>query len=111
VGGDLGQGVAGAMDQAPLPQAGRERPVEGACQTGRAVADAQQRGTQASADQVGEEVVPGVGGFRRRRCQADEHRFAVGVDAPGGQDWLGRRAGVRLEVAGVQEQVVQPHAG
>jgi hypothetical protein len=102
---------ADTVDQAPLPQAGRERPVERARQTGRAVADPQQRGAQASADQVGEEVVPGVGRLRCCRCQADEHRLAIDIDAPGGQDRLGRGARVHLEVAGIKEQVVQPHPG
>ena len=99
------------MDQAPLAQAGRERPVEGADEPGGAVAYPQQRRTQATLLEVGEEVVPGVGGLRRRWRQAHEHRLAVGVDAPGGQDRLGRCAGVHLEVAGVQEQIIQPHPG
>jgi hypothetical protein len=58
------------MHQAPLPQGARERPVERARQPGRAVTDPQQRGTQATADQVSEEVVPGVGRLRGRRRQA-----------------------------------------
>jgi hypothetical protein len=43
VGRHLGQGVAGSVDQTPLAQAGRERPVKGAGEPGGAVADPQQR--------------------------------------------------------------------
>jgi hypothetical protein len=109
MGGHLGQGVAGSVDQTPLAQAVGECPVEGAGQPGGAVADPQQRCPQATLLEVGQEVVPGVGGLRCRGRQTHEYRFAVDIDAPGGQYRLGRRAGVHLEVAAVQEQVVQPH--
>jgi hypothetical protein len=57
----LGQGIAGAVDQAPLAQAGWKRPVEGAGQPRSAVADRKQRHPQPAMGQIGEEVVPGVG--------------------------------------------------
>ena len=76
-------------------------------QPGRAVADDQQRAGQAPVLQIGEEVVPGVGGLAGARRQADERGLAVGGDAPGGQHRLGRGAGVHPEEAGVQEQVIQ----
>ena len=69
MGGHLGQGVAGAVDQTPLAQAGRERPVKGAGEPWGAVADPQQRRPQAALGEVGEEVGPGVGRLRRRRRQ------------------------------------------
>jgi hypothetical protein len=100
----------GAVDQAALPQTAREGAVERAHQPGRAVADPQQRRAQPAGDQAGEEVVPRVGGLRAGWAEPDEDRLAVGIDSPGGQDRLGRRAGVHLEVAGVQEQVVQADA-
>jgi hypothetical protein len=99
------------MDQTPLPQRGAKVLLERADQPRGAVADAQQRRTQPAADQVGQEVVPGVGRLRAGRCQAHEHGLAVGVDAPGGQHRLGGCARVHLEVRGVQEQVVQPQPG
>jgi hypothetical protein len=39
----------------------------------------------------------------------NEHRLAVGGEAPSGQHRLGRRAGVHPEVRRLQEQVVQYH--
>jgi hypothetical protein len=69
-----------------------------------------QRGGQAAVFQVGEEVVPGVGGFAGAGGQADEGGLAAGGDAPGGQDRLGRGAGVHPEERGVQIQVVQRDA-
>ena len=103
VGRHLGQGVAGSVDQTPLAQAGRERPVKGAGEPGGAVADPQQRCPQATLFAVGQEVVPGIGGLRGRRRQPHEHRLAVDIDAPGGQDRLGRGARVHLEMAGIKE--------
>jgi hypothetical protein len=43
--GDLGQDVAGTVDQAALPQRARERPLDRADQPGRAIGDDQQRRT------------------------------------------------------------------
>ena len=76
-GADLGQHVAGAMDQTPLAQRAREGLLGGADQAGCAVGDDQQRWFEAAAYQVGQEVVPGVGGLgagggqarRRRACR------------------------------------------
>jgi hypothetical protein len=59
--GDLRQHVAGAVDQAALPQATWERAVERTGQPGRAVTDPEQRCVQPAAHQAGEEVVPGIG--------------------------------------------------
>src|SRR5664280_3623422 len=38
--------------------------------------------------QIGQEPAPGVAGLTGRRAQPDEHRLAVGVDAPAGQHRL-----------------------
>src|SRR5690606_25115516 len=81
----------------------------GGDEAGRPVGDDQQRRSQPARGEVGEEVVPGVGRFGRGGGQADEDRFAVAGDAPGGQYRLGPAAVVHLEVGGVQEQVVQRH--
>jgi hypothetical protein len=98
IGGHLGQGGAGSVDQAPLAQAGGECPVEGAGEPGAPSLIPSSGGPQATLGEVGEEVVPGVGGLRCRGRQTHEHRLAVDIDAPGGQHRLGRRAGVHLEV-------------
>ncbi len=55
--------------------------------------------------------MPGVGGLPAARGQADERGLAIGGDAPGSQDRLGRGARVHPEEAGVQEQVVQSDTG
>ncbi len=47
-----------------------------------------------------EEAAPGVGGLRRARLQAHQHRAALGGHAPGGQHRLGPGAVVVVEVVG-----------
>jgi hypothetical protein len=59
--------------------------------------------------EVGQEAGPGVPGLGRGGVEPDEHRLAVGVDAPRGWHRLGGGVRVVLEVAAVQEQVVQLH--
>jgi hypothetical protein len=97
------------MDQAALAQRLRVGLLDRADQPGRPVADHEQRAGQAPLLQVGEEVVPGVGGLASAGRQADEGGLALGGDAPGGQHRLSRGARVHAEEGGVQEQVVQPH--
>ena len=99
------------MDDTALAQAGAEVQLDGGQQPRGAVGDDQQRSSQSPSDQVGQEVVPRVGGLGRGRRQAHEHWVAIGVDAPGGQHRLGRGGGVHLEVGGVQVQVVEAHVG
>jgi hypothetical protein len=95
------------MDKAPLAQRRRHGALGGADQPGRAVGDDQQRAGQAALAQVTQEPVPRVARLPGRGVQADERRLAPGGDPPRGQHRLGRRVGVVLEEAGVQEQVVQ----
>ena len=90
-----------------MPQRLGEGLLDRGDQAGCPVGDDQQRGRQAAVLQVGQEVTPGVGGLAGAGGQADERRLAAGGDAPGGQDRLGRGAGVHPEEGGVQVQVVQ----
>jgi hypothetical protein len=106
-GQDLGHDVPGSVDETPLPQGLGEGLLDRGDQAGRAVGDDQQRGGQAA---VGEEVMPGVGALPGAGGQAEERGLAIGGDAPGGQDRLGRGAGVHPEERGVQVQVVQGDA-
>ena len=92
------------MHQAALPQRGTHGLLERADQPGRAVADHQQRAAQPAFAEPGEQPFPRVAGLTGRRVEPDEHRLAVGVDAPPGQHRLGRRVRVILEMRSVQEQ-------
>jgi hypothetical protein len=98
------------VDQAPLAQRPGVGLLDRGDQPGRPVGDDQQRAGQAAGGQVGEEVVPGVGGLPGAGRQAGERGLALGGDAPRGQHRLGRGARVHPEEAGVQEQVVQHDA-
>src|SRR5664280_1924013 len=53
--GHFGQDVAGAVDQTPLPQGPGHGALDGADQSGRAVADDQQRAAQPPRPQIGQE--------------------------------------------------------
>ena len=87
-----------------LAQRAAHRALDGADQPGRAVRDDQQRSSQPALTQPGQKARPGIPGLARGGLQPDKHRFAVGVDAPGGQHRLGRGVGVVLEMAAVQKQ-------
>src|SRR5690606_28811171 len=68
-----------SVHQAALTEAGGEPELERGDQPRPAVADPQHRRPKTAADQVGEEVVPGVGRLRRRRGEAHEHGATVDV--------------------------------
>jgi len=106
-----GQEVAGPVDQAPLAATGREDELHGADQPSAAVGDDQGRGPQASGDHALEEGPPGVDGLGGTRLDGQQHRSAVAGHAPGDQHRLRPGAGVHLEVAAVQEQVLQLYLG
>src|SRR5205823_10793437 len=84
-GGDLGQDVPAPVDETALAQCLGEGLLDRGDQARCAVADDKQRGGQAAVFEVGEEVVPGVGGLAGAGGQADEGGLAIGGDAPGGQ--------------------------
>ena len=110
--GDLGQDVAGAVDQAALAQAGREARLEGADEAGGAVADAQQRRA------AGPRAVRSA----RKSSQASVDSDAAGA-RPTNTGWpsvsmpqaastgSAGAPGCILKWRAVQEQVVEPHAG
>jgi hypothetical protein len=62
-GRDLGQDISCAMNKTLLTQRLGEGLLDRGDQAGRAVTDDQQRGGQTAILEVGEEVVPGVGGL------------------------------------------------
>jgi hypothetical protein len=95
------------MHQTPLPQAIGEDHLDRADQPWRAVGDHQQRRPEPAVHQLAQEPGPGVMAFAGAGGQADQHRAALGGDAPGGKHRLGRRAGVHAKVGAVQEQVLQ----
>jgi hypothetical protein len=78
------------VDQAALAQRGGECLLGGGDQAVGAIADDQQRAGQSPVFEIGEELVPGVERLAGAGCQADEGGLAVGGDAPGGEDRLGR---------------------
>jgi hypothetical protein len=111
VGGNLGEHVAGTMDEAALPQAMVKDPLGRPDEPLGAVGDDQQRCPQPTGDQPGQEVRPGIMALGTAGGQPDQHRLAVGGDAPGDQDRFGVGAVVHLEVRAVQEQVLQLDVG
>src|SRR5450830_1394417 len=105
-GGDLRQNVPSPVDQALLAKRATEDLLAGAEQPRGGVADDEQRWSQPAADQLGQEVRPGVGGLGSAGGQPDQHRGAVGGDAPRRENGLGAGSLVHLEERAVQEQVV-----
>jgi len=99
--------VAGAVDQALLPQRAGKDLLQGADQPGGGVADGEQGWAQPTALQLVQEVRPGISGLTASRCQPDQDRSALGGDAPRGQYRFGASPVVHLEERTVQEQVVQ----
>ena len=97
LGGHLGQNIAGAMDQAALPQRAGQGGLGGVDQPGRAIGDNQQRWAQPPRAQFVEEIAPGIGGLGTPGGQRDEHRRPVGGDAPRGQHRFGAGTGVHPE--------------
>src|SRR4029450_1143598 len=62
-------------------------------------------------DQPGQEVRPGIMALGAAWSQPDQHRLAIGGDAPGDQHRFGAGAVVHLEVRAVQEQLLQGDVG
>jgi hypothetical protein len=104
---DLGQQVAGSVDQTPLAQRAGEAGLGGVDQAAGTIGDDQQGRAQPAVLEFLEEVAPGVGGLAGARGEPEEHRLALGGDAPGSQHRLRPGAAVHLEAGAVQEQVVQ----
>jgi hypothetical protein len=61
--------------------------------------------------EVGQQRLPGIGRLGRARAKAEEHRLAVGVDAPSHQHRLGAGLGMQLAERPVQVQVVDADPG
>jgi hypothetical protein len=104
---DLRQQVAGSVDQTPLAQRAGEAGLGGVDQAAGTIGDDQQRRAQPAVLEFLQEVAPGVGGLAGARGEPEEHRLALGGDAPGSQHRLRPGAGVHLEAGAVEEQVVQ----
>ena len=86
----------GPVDEAALAKAVGEHQLHGGDEAGGAVADDQQRSPRAPDDHAVEEAAPSVGGLRRARLQARQHRAALG-DQPQGPARLGPGAVVVRE--------------
>lgn len=71
------------------------------------VRDHQQRTAKAALAQIGQKVGPRLGGLTGPGCQPDEHRLALGGDAPSGQHRFGRGPGMHPKERGVPKQIVQ----
>jgi hypothetical protein len=99
------------MDEAALAQAAVKDPLGRADEPLGAVGDDQQRRPQPAGDQPGQEVRPGIVALGAAWSQPDQHRLAIGADAPGDQHRLGAGARVHLEVRAVQEPVLQGDVG
>jgi hypothetical protein len=72
-----------------------------------AVGDDEQRRDEAPTEKVGEEVGPGVVALGLPGGEAHEDRRPFDRDSPGAEHRLGRGPRVELEVAAVEEQVVE----
>lgn len=109
--GHLRQAVAGAVDQTPLAACRGEHLVDRSTQSRRAVGDGEHRRAEPSGDHVLEEADARIGRFSRDPVQMQQHRVALGRDPVGDQHRLTSGPVVHLEVAGVDEQVVDRHVG
>src|SRR5215218_2748743 len=90
--------VPASVDQAALPQAVGEAHLDRADQPRRPVGDHQQRRSQPAVHQLTQEAGPGVVALAGPRGQPDQHRTALGGQAPGAQHRLGPSAGMHPEM-------------
>jgi hypothetical protein len=95
------------VDQTPLAQRAGEAGLGGVDQAAGTIGDDQQRRAQPATLEFLQEVAPGVGGLAAARGEPEEHRLALGGDAPRSQHRLRPGAGVHLAAGAVEEQVVQ----
>jgi len=99
--------AAGNSPACTLAEALGQHLLGGPDQSRGTVGDDQERQGQASTGEVGEEPGPGVVALGLARGQADEHRCALGGDAPGDEHRLAGAPGWNLKWRPIEEQVVE----